>query len=210
VVTAVLPGSPAAASRISPGDRIVLLNGKIPTLQSCAQGQWASQNDPKAAVLNVVRGSFRRQVTVRLVPVGQILAGGWLSRNGAVTLTALNPDGEKEYGGFDHSYLLGIKWRGRGSDLEVSDVLVGSPAQQMGIAIGDRIVAINGVPVDEDPQVQAALLPSDRKVTVQLTMLSGGSRKNVGLTSMGISAIFHKMATEPRNLNTTQQVAETF
>lgn len=211
VVTAVLPGSPASAAHILPGDRIVLLNGKIPTLQSCTQNQWSSASDPNSAVLRIVRGSARRQVTLNLIPVGQILAKGWLSRNGQIRMTALSLEGEKEYGGFDYSYLLGFKWQRNGNQIAVSDILVGSPAQQRGMAIGDRIEAINGIPVDEHPHLLSSLLPSDRKATVKLTILkSDGSRKSIELTSIGISAVFHSMATASRSVVSAEPVSETF
>jgi S1-C subfamily serine protease len=210
VVTDVFAGGPASASGILPGDRIVLLNGKVPTLQACSPNQWSSPNDPRSAVFRIVRGSARIRVTLRLVPVGQMLAKGWLSRSGQVKLAALGLDAEKEYGGFDRSYLLGFKWQRSGDDLEVSDVLAGSPAQRLGLAIGDRIETVNGVAAAVDDAGLMSLLPSDAPVTVRLTMFkSDGSRRNIELTSAGISSIFSKMVATGA-LTPYEQVTESF
>jgi S1-C subfamily serine protease len=194
MVTGVFAGGPASESGILPGDRIVLLNGKVPTLQGCSPNQWSSSSDPMSAILTIVRGPARMEVTLRLAPIGQILATGWLSRNGQVKLASTGLDAEKEYGGFDRSYLLGFKWKRRGDYLEVSDVLAGSPAQRSGVAIGDRIEAVNDVIAAVDDGSVIFLLPSDTSVTVRLRILkSDGSRRNIEVTSAGISSVFRKL-----------------
>jgi hypothetical protein len=67
---------------------------------------------------------------------------------------------------------IGINWQaiaGEGDTIqgiELTRVVPGSPAEQAGLLIGDRIVAIDNVPVDDQDTFQQTLLAADGPVTL--------------------------------------------
>jgi hypothetical protein len=77
-------------------------------------------------------------------------------------------------------YWQGIRWNGPVDELRVSYVLDATPAALAGVHRGDKLVAINGVPVSSVPAQAAsdALFPRDSTQASDLTLLDldGGTR----------------------------------
>jgi hypothetical protein len=73
VVTGVVPASPADEAGILVGDRILALNGEVPT-NSCSAHQWSSADDPGFADIVLSHRGIERHLKLGLAPVRQILA----------------------------------------------------------------------------------------------------------------------------------------
>jgi carboxyl-terminal processing protease len=77
---------------------------------------------------------------------------------------------------------LGLRVAVRGEGLAVSAVTPGGPAAQAGIRLGDRLLAVDGRPLDgREPDLAAALLEGPEGSSVTLTLSRGGRRRDVTL-----------------------------
>lgn len=205
-VTEVIPDSPADEAGIVVGDLILTLNGESP-IYSCSVHQWPSKDDPRSAEVVLVHKGTRRHVRLNLVPIRELLARGWSSQTihaMPVSFRHLDSDGK--------AWIFGLKWKQGSNSLEVTDVLRGSAAYRAGLAIGDKIIAVNGVGIQHaDQQLLASLLPGDYPARALLTITRGHSSRQVGLFSEGISTVLHGFATAtPQNASTPDLTAESF
>lgn len=205
-VTEVVPASPADEAGIVVGDQILTLNGDSPT-HSCSVHQWPSKDDPNFADIVLAHRGARRHIQLSLVPVRELLAKGWSSQSiHAMPVSFRQPDSD------DKPWIFGLKWKRGSSSLEVTDVLRGSAAYRAGFAVGDKIIAVNGVTIQRaDAQLLAPLLSADYPVHVRLAYLRGHSRRQVELSSEGISTVLHAFAkTTPQSGLTPDLTAESF
>jgi S1-C subfamily serine protease len=69
-----------------------------------------------------------------------------------------------------------------GAGLVVLTAEPGGPADQAGIVIGDILISIDGSPVEDTDDVQAALGPERVGKPVQVTLVRGGTRTDVTVT----------------------------
>lgn len=189
VVTGVLPESPAEKAGIAVGDEILQLNGENPIF-SCSSHQWQSKGDRHSADLVISRKETRRYVKVSLLPVRQLLAREWQGEGQRVKLASLDSANNSD----ESLWLFGFKWRQGSKVLEVTDVLLGSPAERAGLAIGDRITALNGFGVQNgDSHVLALLFPRNPAQHVQLTV-EGNAGRQIDLSSESVSQVLRDLA----------------
>jgi len=143
----------------------------------------------------IARGRSQLNVSVSLVSVRALLAGGWSSGKAPAVMVAFGKAGRRGtsdavYG----SYLFGIAWETGDTRLLVKDVLAGSPADSAGISVGDQIVAIDGTPVKQaGSELASKLLPGDSKSTIELSLVRGSSTRKVIVTSEAISRVVHSL-----------------
>jgi len=107
--------------------------------------------------------------------------------------------------------VLGLKWESRSDSLEITDVLLGSPAYKAGLAVGDRIMDANGIAIPHaDVGLLRVLLPSDHPTDTWLTVSRGRSESRVRLASEGVSQALHDLAgplrREPSKLELTTRI----
>ncbi len=126
VVDEVHPQTPAAEAGLQPGDRIVAVDGRdTPTAEAVRMALLEALVEHRPVTLTVERGGVR--TTLTLAP-------------GEVDLDQLK-DGVFR--------LVGIELARPTIPPVIGQVVSGGPADQAGLQPGDRVVAVNGEPVDD-------------------------------------------------------------
>lgn len=146
------PDSPAAQAGLQTGDRVVRVNGRpITAWDELERGVQRSEGRP--LVLAVTRDGESRDVTIT----------PRLSRTRTV------------FGEATQAWDLGITPY---LPPKIGEVLPGSPASQAGLRAGDRVVALNGRPIDTWDTLAEGIhkLPGQ---TVRLTVERDGTRIEV-------------------------------
>lgn len=188
VVSFVINSSPAHRAGILPGDVILRINERKSNF-SCSHS-W--QNGTRQTTdLLLSRGGRQRNIAVELVPVSKLLATGW---QGSATLTAVEHGHSANPWTSDGQFMLGLRAQLSGSQLRITDILHGSPAHSTGLRAGDRILAVDDVPVDQAGEaILRKLSPRGQRFQVSLTLLRGSESRTVQLVSAGISEILRAL-----------------
>lgn len=154
LVTAVSPGSPAAAARIKPGDVIFAVDGKEVADPDMLRYRIASQPVNGNVTATVIRDAKARNIKLTLVPpperpardVTQLRGDNLLT---GVTVANLSPAMAQEVG-------AGVPEHG----VVVVDIAPGAPAAQLRfLQPGDVIEAVNGERIDSVRELRS-LLPA--------------------------------------------------
>lgn len=179
-MSAVIPGSPAASSGIMVGDEIEQVNGTTPGTVVCPAPAWDSTGTKKAN-LRLLRHGRAFIIKLDLVPVRALLDLGWIN----TTVKLLSASSA------DQSSLPRLRFYGLGIALlldsqgaVVDAVMSGSPAEDSQIHPGDRILAVNGRPVDKSFSVIASALAGQ---TLEIKIERNGSSEMKLLRVLGPS-----------------------
>jgi regulator of sigma E protease len=165
VIGDVTEGSLAAHSDLRPLDEITAVAGKAtPTRQ--------------AAVLAILEG---------VVEEGAVPVEVRGERGGTRRLTLRVPEGERRALTEPGTLLegLGFSFWYPPQPVVVGELTPGFPAEQAGLALGDRIVAIDGEPVDDYPDFVERIRGRAGEAT-RLAVLRGGERREVELVPKAV------------------------
>jgi len=165
VIGDVAEGSLAAHSDLRPLDEITAVAGKAtPTRQ--------------AAVLAILEG---------VVEEGAVPVEVRGERGGTRRLTLRVPDGERRALTEPGTLLegLGFSFWYPPQPVVVGELTPGFPAERAGLALGDRIVAIDGEPVDDYPDFVERIRGRAGEAT-RLAVLRGGERREVELVPKAV------------------------
>ncbi len=165
VVDSVQPNSPAASAGLAPGDHIVAVGGReTPTAESVRMALLEHVIQGRSAQLTVERGGVRLELT--LDP-------------GTVDLDRIHKDGVFT--------LLGLNLARPSIPPVVDQVVSGSPAEAAGLQPGDRIVAVDGEPIDD--WITFARYVRERPgQRVRLTVERGGERVELTVIPEAVSS----------------------
>lgn len=156
LVTKVHPDSPAAAAGVQTGDILVALD----------QHRLREPADVGALLSSYPPGT-------KLTLFGE-REGERLSF--LLQVAAYNPD--RVRGWFAR---LGLQVRPEGREWVVQSVRGGSPAADIGLRPGDRLVAIDGIPVSDQKALEASLMRHRRRGYFQFSVRRGRLVQTVGL-----------------------------
>src|SRR5262249_22027925 len=190
---------------ITVGDQILLLNGENPT-SPCSAHLWTSQLDANYAdLVTTTAGGGHRNIHLPLVPVRRLLANGWSARRqgrrgSLVVAESLG----------DQSLMFGFRWRRESNKIVVSDIFSGSPAYSSGLEIGDKIVAINGVPLVGPGVHIRSLLPDNHPGVAHLTIVRNNSRVEMNFSNEGVSEALRHVAQRDRQDGRPRVMASVF
>ncbi|MFS8110883.1 RIP metalloprotease RseP [Rhizobium jaguaris] len=151
LVTAVAPSGPAAQAGVQAGDRLIAVDGNnVATYYDIAR--YVADRPGKSLVLTVERNGQTRDFP--MVPE---------------TLTATDASGNKKDVGS-----IGIS----PVDPLVASIVPGSPAEEAGIIVGDRILSVDGRTIDAIGEVQRYVASRPDKA-VTLSVERGGKTLDV-------------------------------
>lgn len=171
LVSQVMPGSPATASDLQPGDMIVEYNGE-PVRDGRALARMVATTDPGTqAQLTILRNGQRRTETVRIArlqdEVRQAQARGEQSGSGGPTagqlglrLAPLTPDLRERLGIADDT-----------AGVAVVGVAPGSVAAERGLRTGDVIRRVGQQAVTQPDQVASAVEEARKQGRTSLPVL---------------------------------------
>lgn len=191
-VTEVLSYSPASLlDAIRPGDRILAING-FTTKFHTGDYLWdAGGKNKGSCLLEFERAGNARRVSVPLRTVRSLLDEGWRSRyEGHKREQGINWVPVSESGGIEGAFSAGVKWWPRDTFLEVSDMIVGSPAHRSGLEPGDRIASIEGKPVAAGSRL---LLPGSEPAVIRIEIEREDGRQPVDIEKVGLSTLLHSI-----------------
>lgn len=187
VVLAVLENSPARLAGILVNDEVVSLNGRILGAEACTSG-WS---DAKGyATFLIRRGSQEMSMHVATAPLrsmvgSHITPSSWDARRSPT---------------FDAPFTFGLRWtEGLTGDVEVTQVIAGSPADAAGIEVGEHIVSVNGIALAASEMMNLELGDSYEPRTVAVETSKGLVHRSNVLRSRGIAEIlmFPEMGPRP-------------
>jgi C-terminal processing protease CtpA/Prc len=194
-VESIIPGSPASRV-LFPGDEVVAVNpGKPP---SC-RASWESSSGAGTVELTIRRDGLEFGVTVRLAPTRSYLDEAWSEQSSPVRNVRLTS------GRLSRSYGL----YGFGFDVErindhfvVSGVLHGSPAQRIGLSVGDTLITIDGQAPNgySDEALQSRLWPTARTV---LSIVPASSSNEIRLNAVSVNELLRGLGNEPHSVPPT-------
>lgn len=150
-VEAISPGSPAERAGFHIGDRIIRVNGQ----------EIATQNDLYA----ILAESQGEPLTIEVV------------RNGTVKVLRVTPEARTIPGQSKPVYVLGIEEPAP----VVTAVLPNSPAEAAGLAVGDRIIEIEGHPIHTWSEM-TKLVQSNPNRPLQFVVVRDGERRTLTVT----------------------------
>ncbi len=187
IVAGVLPGSPAAQAGIMIGDEISAINGKVIGLGTCDAG-WEF-NHSGISHLVIRRGDSVANVNVRLSPVGTLASDRW-KQSGFRNVAAPTQAKSTPEAPWTKPFILGIRVRESLGHFFVEELLLGSPADEMGIRVNDEIISVNGISLQKTNDDAAGLLQdSDYRRAVDLEILHANMVSAVHLRATGISQV---------------------
>lgn len=193
-VAAVVVASPASSVGLRVGDEIVSVNDVLPGT-SCTEMTWDSPTSPGTTRMIVNRNGRELAFSVSLKPTAVLVAEAWKASlaGGQAVPAAVRPHDIKALMGLG-PYLAGITIGRHDNDLQIVDVLPGSPAAAMDILSGDHLIAVDGVRVNEDSVSVAKLNASAQRTTFALTLLRGSRERTVHITTEGVSQLLWALA----------------
>jgi len=155
LVASVAPDSAAAKAGLKPGDVITQMNGE-PITRSGELSSRVGMSEPGTGVkLTVWRDKASRQIEATL---------GEASRTGTRTAAAQSSQGE--------GARLGLALQAQPDGLVVQSA--SGPAERAGIRSGDKVLAVNGKPVQSVEQIQKTL--ENKPESVALLIERDGNR----------------------------------
>ncbi|HEV8632074.1 MAG TPA: M61 family peptidase [Thermoanaerobaculia bacterium] len=161
----------------------------VATLGSVAPGDWRGLLDQ------------RLQATGEHAPLSGLEAAGWKlvfddKPNAALT------DREKIDDSVDVSYSLGFNVDKTGM---ITDVRVGSPADQAGVAPGAKLLAIDGLAYSDDRLAEAVAASPQRQAPIELLLQSGEAFRSFRLDYHGGARYPHLVRNDQPDLLTVMQ-----
>jgi C-terminal processing protease CtpA/Prc len=190
LVWRVIDNSPAQRVGVHVGDEILSINGRSVGSFACNAG-WSRDGQNSTLVLR--RGAHEMQLQMSSVPLASL-----------INSPEVVPSSTDFHGSFelDAPFTFGFRWKESGGHLVVSQVLLGSPAENAGLKTGDKIVSLNGVSLStEVPTNISSLRDGDTPNVISFETEDGRGRKVFSLRSRGISAII----TSPEGQNRVLQ-----
>lgn len=188
IVSAVLPGSPADAAGVLPGDEVIQINGKEPSSGNCGEYTWKKNASEKVTDISLRRGGRQWETSIPLVSMGQLIEEAWssgLSKFENVNVTLTRPhDTQIE------SYQYGFRWTKGEAFPRITAVLAGSPADRSGLVPGEEIVGVNGLKNVSDIPAGGEL-PDVLELRI---MNLHGAERIVSLKSEGVSRLLRGFA----------------
>ena len=193
-VSEALSYSPASRQdAVRRGDRILRINGFTTKFYSEDYGWDAGGANRGSCLLEIERTGDVKQVRVALRTVRSLLNEAWSTRySGQRPIQGMNWIPAPELGGIEGAYTAGINWWPRDNFLEISDVLVGSPAHRSGIQVGDRITLIEGRPVVATESEK--LLPGPKPTMVRIEVERQDERRVAAIEKIGLSTLLYSIA----------------
>jgi serine protease Do len=139
MITDVASQGPAARARLQPGDVITAIDGRAVDDPSAFNFRLATRDLGSSVPVRVMRGgrAFEAQLPVEAAPqpgAEQIAHISGNTRFAGTTAAELTPPAAQE---------LGLPFDAKG--MIVTGIEAGSPAEAMGLAVGDIILSLNGV-----------------------------------------------------------------
>jgi hypothetical protein len=113
--------------------------------QPHGSGRTWSGGGRKVALLEIMRGSEVRKVSVDLKPVRAYLEARWL-RNGALPFSSADYKRPLASEGALLPHIFGVRLERESAGLRVLDVLQGGPADRAGIRPGVSVEVVSGAP----------------------------------------------------------------
>jgi membrane-associated protease RseP (regulator of RpoE activity) len=190
LVEAVLPGSPAEASGIRPGDEIALINGERPFDRDTLGSSWEFQKTGMSLV-EVVRGGKKIAFTIHLVPVKSLLEVGWFLRESHGTAARVRDVRRQQPDEAYGTHHFGMRLARAGESWVVTAVLAGSPADIAGVEAGQELIAVNRVGASDE--LIDKILNASVNSSVQVTLRDRNGSRSVHLVSMRITQILRNL-----------------
>lgn len=175
------------------GDEIVEINGSSPVEAALRCKTW-QEPGRSVATVTLRRGHAVWSTKVALIPLRKFLDDAWASSGGETRAVSLNtPTAVREtmYG----SYVTGVRWEElHNGTLVVTDILEGSPADRVGLTLGDIIKSVDR---NATSAAMAALLrdASSRRRTLDVEIVRNKSARRIPLKSIGISEFLTTLGT---------------
>ena len=147
-------GSPAERAGLRAGDVVLAIDGDDVRGSSELRNRIGLVEADRSVTLTVLRGGQRREVTVRVAPLGAAGSGSELPPALAgATLGGIPPD---------HPLA------GRVAGVLVVAVARGSPAAGIGLRRGDIVLGVDGIPVTSREELARALAGGGGEITLNL------------------------------------------
>lgn len=154
IVGMVAPGGAADTAGIKPGDRIIGIDGiENPTWENVRDN--AAISPDRDLAMKIDRGGQKMDITVR--PKAEMFGGN------AIGDLGLAPDAGVE-------------------PVEAGTIVEGSPAQQAGLQVGDKVIAYNGKAV-RNSQELTLQIRENKDTPAKLTVERKGERKEIDIAA---------------------------
>lgn len=154
IVGMVAPGGAAEKAGIKPGDRIVGIDSiENPTWENVRDN--AAISPDRDLAMKIDRGGQRLDITVR--PAVEMFGGNAVGDLGMVPDAGVEP-------------------------VEAGTIVEGSPAQQAGLTVGDKVIAYNGRSV-RNSQELTLQIRENKDTPAKLTIERNGERKEIDIAA---------------------------
>jgi Do/DeqQ family serine protease len=167
LVASVLPGSPGARAGLKTGDLIVGVDGQTVDDPNSFDYRFAIKSLGGQAQLGVVRGGKELPIVVALQPAPD------LPRD-EIVIAARSPFQGAKVSNLSPALAEELRVDASAQGVVILDVMIGSPAQRLGLQRGDLVVSINGERIGKTKDLERTVEQAGR--IWRVVLMRGGRR----------------------------------